>query len=172
MPQAPSTASPNRSAWSREAAGTVAGVAAGTAYIVAQVALTVLVQGGAAGEPIARIAAMLMGPDTAPPGSEFNFTVLGMALIIHLALSIAFGQLVSAVVWHRALRPALLAGAATGLALYVLNFKLIAPAAFPWFVGSVPSVTVVDHALFGLVAAAVCVALRGREPKRMRRAAA
>ena len=153
----------SRSRWtfSQGAAGAVAGIAAGLVYLAAQVLLTVLVRGAAPDEPIARIAAVLMGPDTAPPGSEFSFTVLGMATIIHLGLSLVFGQIVSAIVWHRSPGAAVVAGALTGIALYVLNFEVIAPSAFPWFQGAIPFVTVIDHALFGLVAASVCVALRG-----------
>jgi len=47
----------------------------------------------------------------------------------------------------------------------VLNFHVIAPLAFPWFEGSLQLVTVVDHALFGGIAGAVCALLsrpRGR----------
>jgi hypothetical protein len=168
----PSPASRSRPALSRGVAGTLAGLVAGLAYIVAQVLLSVLVRGGAADEPIARIAAVLMGPDIAPPDSEFNFTVLGMATIIHAGLAMVFGQLVSAIVWHRSTPVALVAGALTGVALYVLNFEVIAPAAFPWFQDAIPSVTMIDHALFGLVAAAVCLALRGHEPGRALRTAA
>jgi hypothetical protein len=146
---------------SRGAAGTLGGLAAGAVYIVAQVTLSALVQGGSAAAPVERIAAMLMGSDAAPPGAGFSFTVLGMAAIIHFALSITFGQLVSSLVWHRRARAALLVGALTGVALYGLNFEIIAPLAFPWFEDSVTWVSLADHALFGMVAAAVCLALRG-----------
>ena len=149
---------------SRPAAGTIAGLCAGVAYLVAQVTLTGLLREGGATEPIARIAAILMGPDTAPPDGDFSFTVLGMGMIIHLGLSIVFGQLVSALVWRRPPRLALLVGAATGIALYALNFELLAPLAFPWFERSITYVSILDHALFGAVAAAVCVALRAEAP--------
>jgi hypothetical protein len=142
-------------------AGVVGGLVAGTAYLLAQVSFTAAVRAGSAAEPLQRIAAMLMGPDAAPPPAEFTFTVFGMALIIHFTLAMSFGRLVSAVTWR--LRPGrgLLAGAVVGLALYALNFGLIAPAAFPWFGESIRWVTVVDHLLFGGIAAAVCLALRG-----------
>jgi hypothetical protein len=68
---------------------------AGAAYLVAQVSFTAAVRPGSAAEPLQRIAAILMGPDVAPPPVEFTFTVLGMALIIHFALSIVFGRVVS-----------------------------------------------------------------------------
>ncbi|HET8745374.1 MAG TPA: hypothetical protein VFM98_07200, partial [Ramlibacter sp.] len=86
--------------------------------------------------------------------------VFGMALIIHFALAMAFGRLVSVLVWHRGIRPGVLVGALAGLALYAVNFGLIAPQAFPWFGDSLRAVTIADHMLFGAVAAAVCLTLR------------
>jgi hypothetical protein len=41
------------------------------------------------------------------------------------------------------------------------SFEFIAPAIFPWFADSLQWVTIADHALFGAVAAAVSLALRG-----------
>jgi hypothetical protein len=141
-------------------AGVLAGLAAGAVYLAAQVSLTALAHTGGAAEPLQRIAAILMGPDAAPPPAELNFTVFGMAMIIHFALAMVFGRLVSALVWRRSVPVAIAIGAATGVALFALDFHLIAPVAFPWFEDSATLPTIVDHALFGAFAAAVCVFLR------------
>jgi hypothetical protein len=141
-------------------AGVIGGLVAGAAYLVAQVSFTAAAHPGGAAEPLQRIAAMLMGPEAAPPPSGFSFTVFGMALIIHFALAMVFGRVVSVLVWRRRAGPGVLLGALTGLALYALNFGLIAPLAFPWFDDSIRAVTLADHVLFGAVAAAVCMALR------------
>lgn len=143
-------------------AGVIAGLVAGAAYLFAQVSLTALATPGGAAEPLQRIAAILMGPDAAPPPAELNFTVLGMALIIHFGLAMVFGRLVCALVWQRAAPSAVLLGALTGVALFVVNFLLLAPLAFPWFADSARAVTVLDHALFGAIAACTCVLLRPR----------
>jgi hypothetical protein len=145
---------------SEPVAGVVGGLVAGAAYLLAQVSFTAVARPGSAAEPLQRIAAILMGPDAAPPPSEFTFTVLGMALIIHFGLAMAFGRLVSALVWRRRAGSGLLVGAAVGVALYAFDFWLIAPTAFPWFEDALRAVTVADHALFGAVAAAVCMTLR------------
>jgi hypothetical protein len=145
---------------SEPVAGVLGGVIAGAAYLVAQVSFTAAARPGSAAEPLQRIAAMLMGPDAAPPPAEFTFTVLGMALIIHFALAMVFGRVVSVLVWQRRAGPGVLLGALTGLALYALNFLLIAPVAFPWFADSIRAVTIADHVLFGAVAAAVAIGLR------------
>ncbi len=139
--------------------GVIAGAVAGVAYLAAQVSFAAAAGGGAV-EPLQRIAAILMGPDAAPPPSEFSFTILGMATIIHLALAMVFGRVVAWLVWRRPAGSALLLGAAIGVALYAVNFHLLAPLAFPWFEQALQLPTIVDHALFGGVAAAVCLALR------------
>jgi hypothetical protein len=146
---------------SEPVAGVLGGLAAGAAYLIAQVTFTAVLHAGGAAEPLQRIAAILMGPDAAPPPAEFSFTVFGMAMIIHFALAMAFGRLVSVLVWRRAAGPGVLVGALVGLALYLVNFWLLAPVAFPWFADSIRAVTMVDHLLFGAVAAAVCLSVRG-----------
>lgn len=141
-------------------AGVMGGMVAGVAYLVAQVSLTAAVRPGGGAEPFQRIAAILLGPDAALPPADFNFTLLGVAMIIHLGLAAAYGRFISALVWRRSAGAGVLIGGLAGLLLYLLNFGLIAPHAFPWFADSIRAVTVADHALFGAVAAAVCLALR------------
>lgn len=142
-------------------AGVIAGTVAGLAYLLAQVSLAAWPHLGPTAVPLQRIAAILMGPDEAPPAT-WSFVALGMALIIHFALAMVFGRVVCTLVWRRPAPVAIAIGAGVGLALYALDFGLLAPHAFPWFAASPAGVTAVDHALFGAVAALVCVALRPR----------
>ena len=146
-------------------AGVVAGVIAGAAYLVAQTSLTGLARTGGMAEPLQRIAAILMGPDAAPPPAELNFTIFGMAMIIHFALAMVFGRAVGAVACGRGLPRAVLSGVVVGLGLYVLDFHLLAPLAFPWFADSMQLATAVDHALFGAVAGAACALLSRPRPR-------
>jgi hypothetical protein len=146
----------------RPVAGVIAGLAAGTAYLAAQVAFTASAEPGGAAEPLQRIAAILLGPDAAPPPADFDFTILGMALIIHFALAIVYGRIICTLVWQLRPGPGVLVGALAGTALYVLNFGFIAPHAFPWFNESIRAVTLADHILFGAVCSAVVLALRRR----------
>lgn len=142
-------------------AGVIAGVVAGAAYLLAQLVLAGQPHGfGPA--PLQRIAAILMGPDIAPPPREWDVTVVGMALLIHFALAMVFGRFVAMLVWKRALGVAVAIGCAVGMGIFLLDFELLAPSAFPWFDASPRAVTVIDHLLFGGIAAAVCVALRDR----------
>jgi hypothetical protein len=143
-------------------AGVIGGLVAGTAYLVAQVSFTAAVRPGTATEPLLRIAAILLGPDAAEPSTEVTFSLIGMALIIHFALSMTYGRIVSFLAWRRRLGGGMVVGALVGVALYAVNFGLIAPSAFPWFSDSIRWLTLVNHALFGVVAAAVCLSLRAR----------
>ena len=146
---------------SEPVAGMAGGFVAGLAYLLAQVAFTVAVHPGTAAEPLQRIAAILLGPDAAPPPADFTLVMFGMALIIHFGLAMVFGRLVSVLAWRRSTGAGILVGALVGLALYVLDFVLLAPLAFPWFLDSIRAVTLADHLLFGAVAAAVALSLRG-----------
>ncbi len=137
---------------SEPVAGVIAGLVAGAAYLVAQVSLSTAMRPGTVAEPLQRIAAMLMGLDPAPPPTEITSTMFGKALIIHFALSMAFGRIVSTV-WRRRSGAGIFLGALAGLVLYGVNFGLIAPTAFPWFADSLRWSTAANHALFG---AGVC----------------
>lgn len=142
-------------------AGVPAGLVAGIAYLLAQAVFAVTAYGGTGAEPFQRIAAILLGPDAAPPPGEWTSLAIGMALIIHVPLSAVYGRIVDVLVMrfdHLPLAAAL--GAVFGALLYLVNFHAIAPAAFPWFEDSRTLATAADHVLFGVVAAVACVALR------------
>lgn len=155
----PSTASrsPSRP---EPVAGVLAGLLAGAAYLLAQMGFAATVQGGVGWEPLHRISAMLLGDGALPPPADVDLTIGGFALLIHFALAINFGRVVDLLVRERDLPAACLRGALVGLALYVLNFWLIAPALFPWFEDVRGLTTVIDHLLFGAVAGAAYVPLR------------
>lgn len=141
--------------------GVPAGLIAGMAYLLAQALFAAGAYGGTGAEPFQRIAAILLGPDAAPPPGEWTSRAVGIAMVIHVPLAAVYGRLVDLLVMRFDHLPAAAAiGAATGAALYLVNFGWIAPAAFPWFADSPTLVTAADHVLFGMVAALACVALR------------
>jgi len=143
-------------------AGVLAGLVAGAAYLAAQMAFAATVHGGAGWEPLQRIAAMLLGDDVLPPPGNLNVTIGGIGLLIHFGLSIVFGRLVDVLVLGRGTAQALVRGALVGLALYGLDDWIVAPVAFPWFEQARGLTTLIDHVLFGVVAAAAYVTLRRR----------
>ena len=139
----------------------VSGVLAGIAYLIAQMSFAATVHDGNGWEPIQRIAAILLGPDAAPP-SRMSGPVTGMALLIHLPLAGLYGRLIGWVVRCFEDQWAALVGAACGLLIYAVNFYLIAPSAFPWYEESRNAITALDHAIFGILAAVFYQALTRR----------
>jgi uncharacterized membrane protein YagU involved in acid resistance len=141
-------------------AGVLCGLVAGAAYLAAQMSFTSLIQGDSAWAPLHRMAAILLGPDAATPPFDAPMTLVGIALMIHFTLAIVYGRIVDWLVRGSAPQFAALLGAAFGLGIYVLNFWVFAPIAFPWFEESRSIVTAMDHAIFGAVAGVSCAHLR------------
>lgn len=140
--------------------GVPAGLAAGIAYLLAQV-LASLAMGGVGSEPFQRISAILLGPDALPPPSEWSARAVSMALLIHLPLSAIYGRLVDvAVMRSYTMARAAILGTVVGVVLFAANRLLIAPYVFPWFNESRTLLTAINHMLFGLVAALLCITLR------------
>ena len=138
----------------------LAGLVAGAAYLLAQMAFAATVHGGAGWEPLQRTSAMLLGDGVLPPPADVDLTIAGFGLLIHLALAINFGRVVDLLVRDRDLPAACLRGALVGLALYALDFWFVAPMLFPWFENNRGLTTIADHLLFGAVAGAACVQIR------------
>lgn len=141
-------------------AAILSGLVAGCAYLIAQMSFSATVLRGAGWEPLQRIAALLLGPDAAPPPAEISVTIVGMALLIHFPLAGLYGRLVASSVRRAGARWTAPVGVAWGLAIYVINLGVIAPLLFPWFDVSRNVVTAFDHALFGAVAAIAYSLLR------------
>jgi hypothetical protein len=70
----------------------------------------------------------------------------------HFVVSILFAMIILAVVWKLRSGKALFAGAATGLALYVINFAVFRAVA-PQFTGAYEFNVALAHVLFGGIAA-------------------
>jgi hypothetical protein len=141
-------------------AGVLAGVIAGAAYLVAQMSFSATVHASAAGEPLQRIAGILLGPDALDAGEALSVAVVGMALLIHFSLAAVYGRFIDFAVRGRTGLAALGRGAAVGLAVYLVDYWLLAPIAFHWFEQARGLTTVADHLLFGAIAAATYVQLR------------
>jgi len=113
-----------------------------------------------AGMPMA--AAILLGPGVlqSPPTAG----IVAAALVVHFGLAIFCGLALAALIGDAPRGSGLLLGIAFGLGLWFVNYFIIAPSAFPWFVPLRSSpVSPLMHALFGLIAAGAYLALRYRE---------
>jgi hypothetical protein len=139
----------------------LAGIAAGILATVFQIALWWL-----ASEPLPAIlfrdarlaAAIVMGPRALAPLPTFDASIVLVATLVHFALSIAYGLILSAVLARHSkqlsLPRYLFAGSAFGVVLYAVNmygFTLL----FPWFAVTRDWITATTHAVFGVVVAIV-----------------
>jgi uncharacterized membrane protein YagU involved in acid resistance len=107
---------------------------------------------------------MLMGRDVLPPPASFDVGVMMAAMAIHFPLSIIYGLGLGWIVHRLRSTSVLLIGAVFGLAIYLVNFYMIAPAAFPWFTEAQNWVSLVAHLIFGLVLGASYAGLRRHLP--------
>lgn len=136
-------------------AGAVAGFAAGAILMVLDLVWSFAVTDQGPWGTSRMIAAMVLGPQTLQ-SSEFNWGVVGGALIAHYTLGVVFGLILAAVSapWRldRTLGIALVSGAIFGAVLYIVNFNGLVYF-FPWFAQIRGWPALVAHLIFGASAA-------------------
>jgi hypothetical protein len=132
----------------RVARGTVAGVAAGLVFLVANM-LWATKSDLPAVAPLIDISTIFNFDDVANPTTE-NMLV---GLVTHLTLSVAFGVAFAMIVLVLGDARALAAGGiGFGIALYLVNFQVLGRTVFPWFQEGPDQVfELVAHAGFGLL---------------------
>jgi hypothetical protein len=87
-------------------------------------------------------------------GSALDWQVVAVAMLVHFALSITYGLILSTLIGRVRITSSLAVGAAFGLCLYALNmygFTIL----FPWFEATRDAITIATHLAFGIVAAGV-----------------
>jgi hypothetical protein len=132
----------------RVARGTVAGVAAGLVFLVANM-LWATKSDLPAVAPLIDISTIFNFDDVANPTTE-NMLI---GLVTHLTLSAAFGVGFAMLLpLLRGVRMLLVGAIAFGFALYLVNFQILGRTAFPWFQeGPDQLFELVAHAGFGLL---------------------
>jgi len=144
-------------------AGVWAGVIAGLAFLMLEMVLVWMVQGKSPWGPPHMMAAMVLGKEVLPPPGTWapmDVKIMMTAMMIHFPVSIAYG-LIGAWLMHRFdWTGALMIGATLGVAIYVVNFYMIAPVAVPWFLMGRDWIGAFSHITFGAILGGVYVALR------------
>jgi hypothetical protein len=142
-------------------AGTLAGVFAGTVFIVLQMVLQPLVHGQSPWVTVRMMAAILLGPDVLAAPATFSLRLFLVAMLVHYSLSIIY-SLVGAALLHRfTVIPATVLGGVLGLLLYLINyygFVLI----FPWFAEARDWTSILVHAVFGAIHGCGCKVISRR----------
>lgn len=142
--------------------GAVGGVVAGAVFGAATMWYASST-GVPADMPLRMIATIVQGEDALAGGTASP--VLGAA--VHMVLSVAFG-VVLGLAANRLRRDAARAalGVAYGVALYLVNFLLVAPVAFPVFRDANQPFELVVHVVFGAVAVLFLLRFRTPAPRR------
>jgi hypothetical protein len=135
--------------------GALMGVVAGLVFGLFQIIVAALTLGPPPRELLLMVEGVVLGPEAVAldPAATSIASVAVIALIIHLVLSAIYGAVFGAIASKvRALHdnPWALIGAATvfGLLIWIVNFYVIAPLAFPWFAEANAVVQFFAHTLF------------------------
>lgn len=117
--------------------GIVGGVIAGIVFAMADMVMAVVVMGGSFFDPMRMIGAIVLGQAALDPSYPLLQAGL-VGMMLHMMLSAVYGVVfvyllaVTRQLW--ASTGALLVyGSIFGLILWVANFLVVAPIAFPWF---------------------------------------
>ncbi|RKU04238.1 sodium:proline symporter [Burkholderia sp. Nafp2/4-1b] len=108
-------------------------------------------------------AAIVMGHAVLGGPASFDPTILGVATLVHAALSLAYTAVLAMLIRNLSCGAALLAGGVFGVVLYGVNLHAFT-ALFPWFVPVRGAITLVAHLVFGMTAAGIYCIVR-RSPR-------
>ena len=139
-----------------------AGIVAGGAFLLANLALTPMVYGGNAWVVLRYTASMVLGTEALPPPASADATVLLVALALHFALSIGYALLIAYIIHRGGLIGGILFGAALGLALYGINYYTFT-LAFPWMFAMCNKVLLGTHIFYGALVGGIYEALEVEE---------
>jgi hypothetical protein len=138
-----------------------AGVIASVVFQLLEAVLIPLAGGGVPWGPARMIAAMAMGPDVLAPGAKFELKIVAVALLVDLALAIAYTAVLSVFIRGWPLGRAIFVGAVFGAVIYLINFYGFTTV-FPWFEMGRNWVTLFTHIAFSVTAVMAYKNLYGR----------
>jgi hypothetical protein len=129
-----------------------AGLIAGAVFMILEMALVGTIGGQSPWGPPRMIAAIGLGEGALPPPATFDLGIMMVGMMIHLVLSILLGVVLGWIIsnWRMSLLTAIVAGTLFGLVVYFVNFYGMT-AVFPWFAMARGTISIVAHAVFGLV---------------------
>ena len=129
-----------------------AGLVAGLVFLILELLLVPTVGGESPWGPPRMIAAIAMGDDVLPPPATLDLGILLVALAVHFVLTLVyaviFAWLVSLV--RLSVPLIVIAGLVYAMALYAINFYGFT-GLFPWFAMARNAISIVAHAVYGLV---------------------
>lgn len=134
-------------------AAVVSGIVGGIVFVVLEMIMAPMFT-GAPGiwAPPRMIGAIGLGPEVLPPPGTFHLGAVMVAMMIHFALSIAFGIATAFIVRNLGMGAAVLVGIVLAMLLYFFVFYGMTPV-WPWFANARNWVSIFAHVMFGAVVA-------------------
>lgn len=129
--------------------GAIAGIVAGIVFAAFEMIVSASMMGADAFfMPLRMIGAIALGPGALDPG--YSLVTAGIAgVVVHFVLAIIYGIIFGEIAaMLRGPIAFIGAGSLFGLALWLVNFYVIAPVLFPWFLQSSPLVQFIAHTFF------------------------
>jgi hypothetical protein len=129
--------------------GAIGGIVAGIIFAAFEMIVSAAMMGPEAFfMPLRMIGAIALGPAALEP--SYSLFGAGLAgLVVHVLLAVIYGGAFALVFGGlRSATADVSIGAVYGFALWLLNFYVIAPIAFPWFVEANPIVQFIAHTFF------------------------
>ena len=147
-------------------AAILAGIVAGIAFMMLEMALVKMLQGMSPWGPPRMMAAMVMGKEVLPPPGTFDLTIMTVAMVIHLMLSVLLGVVLGLLISRLTLHvtASILVGAVFGVIVYYVNFYGFT-ALFPWFAMARGAISIFAHAMFGAILGGVYSAIAQRDTR-------
>ncbi len=130
-----------------------AGVVGGIVFMMLEMIMAPMFT-GAPGiwAPPRMIGAIGLGQEVLPPPGTFHLGAVMVAMVIHFALSIAFGIATAFIVRTMGTGAAIAVGVVLALLLYVFVFYVMTPV-WPWFANARNWVSIFAHVMFGVAVA-------------------
>lgn len=130
-------------------AGATCGIIAGLVFATFEMMASAATMGaGAFFMPLRMIGAILLGPGALE--ASYSIWAAGAAgLVVHVILAVIYGVIFTMILGG--LRSAtwdVVLGGLYGFALWIINFYLIAPQAYPWFLDASPVIQFIAHTFF------------------------
>ncbi len=137
-------------------AAAVAGLIAGTVFIVMELLVVRFLMYQGAWGTVTMVAAIVLGRDVMTATTVPAWMIVGVALMVHYALSVVMATVLAAIMapfrLDSSFALASLIGALFGAAVYVVNFYGLVKF-FPWFNEARSMESLFAHVMFGLIAA-------------------
>jgi hypothetical protein len=135
-------------------AAVIAGLIAGTIFLLVLLVAYPLVTGGTPWTVFRFMGAIILGESVLPPPTTFDAGVVVTAVLLHFILSVIYTLVLAFIVHRWGILITVIGGALFGLALYLINFFTFTMF-FPWFYPARAWPFSVVHILFGAIAGGV-----------------